>query len=85
MNVYGLLNGCMLKNTLLRKYVVKYLHNLFLIFYFVQSFADINDYSDNKYNILIDSVYSGNDVIPFLERSYKDLSRIGKVAYSYTD
>ena len=45
----------------------------------------IKDYSDNKYNILIDSVYSGVDVIPFLERSYKDPSRVGKVVYSYTD
>jgi len=45
----------------------------------------IKDYSDNKYDILIDSVYSGEDVIPFLERSYKDSSRTGKVVYRYTD
>jgi len=45
----------------------------------------VKDYSEDKYNILIDSVYSGVDVILFLERSYKDPSRIGKVVYSYTD
>lgn len=44
----------------------------------------IRDYTDKKYDVLIDSVYTGTDVIPFLERSYKDSSRTGKVVYSYT-
>jgi len=39
-----LLNEYMLKNILLRKYIVKCLHNLILIFYFVQSYANINEY-----------------------------------------
>jgi len=45
----------------------------------------IKDYSDKKYDVRIDSVYSGVDVIPFLERSYKDSSRVGKVVYKYCD
>jgi len=45
--------------------------------------AAIGDYSDNKYDVLIDSIYSGINIIPFLERSYKDSSRVGKVVYQY--
>lgn len=45
----------------------------------------INDYSEKKYDIAIDSVYSDLDIIPFLERSFKASSRIGKVIYKYQD
>jgi NADPH:quinone reductase-like Zn-dependent oxidoreductase len=45
----------------------------------------LQDYSDKKYDILIDSVYSDTDVIPFLERSFKNSFRTGKVVYRYID
>lgn len=45
----------------------------------------VKDYTDEKYNLAIDSVYSGLDIIPFLERSFKSSSRIGKAVYKYLD
>lgn len=45
----------------------------------------IEDYIKSDYNILIDSVYSGSDFISFLNQSFKNPSRIGKVVYVYND
>lgn len=45
----------------------------------------LRDYCMGKYDIIIDSVYSGQDLLPFLERSFKSVSRFGKVVYKYND
>ncbi|MBK5722831.1 zinc-binding alcohol dehydrogenase family protein [Dysgonomonas sp. Marseille-P4677] len=45
----------------------------------------IEDYLSGKYDITIDSVFSGSDILPFLEKSFNDQSRKGKVVYKYSD
>jgi len=41
------------------------------------------DFENEKYNIIIDSVYTGNDILPFLQKSFGILPRFGKVVYKY--
>lgn len=43
----------------------------------------IQDYEEGKYKVNIDSVYSGMDVLPFLQKSFHQLPRFGKVIYKY--
>jgi NADPH:quinone reductase-like Zn-dependent oxidoreductase len=44
----------------------------------------VDDFAKGDYDVLIDSVYSGDDVRPFLERTYNNSSdRIGKVVYKF--
>ena len=45
----------------------------------------LDDYVEGKYNILIDSTYTGNDIIPFLKKTFHELPRFGKVVYKYDD
>ncbi|MCC8145535.1 MAG: zinc-binding alcohol dehydrogenase family protein [Bacteroidales bacterium] len=41
------------------------------------------DYENNKYTLNIDSVYRGEDILPFLQKSFHQLPRFGKVVYQY--
>jgi NADPH:quinone reductase-like Zn-dependent oxidoreductase len=41
------------------------------------------DFSNGQYTIVIDSVYTGNEVLPFLQKSFHELPRFGKVVYKY--
>lgn len=43
----------------------------------------IRDFENGKYKVNIDSVYSGQDVLPFLQKSFHQLPRFGKVVYKY--
>lgn len=43
----------------------------------------IKDFENNKYKVLIDSVYSGDSILPFLEKSFNKVHRFGKVVYRY--
>ncbi len=45
--------------------------------------AAILDYQDGLFNIMIDSVYSGTDLLPFLEKTFHSIPRLGKVVYKY--
>lgn len=43
----------------------------------------LRDFENGKYMVNIDSVYSGQDVLPFLQKSFHQLPRFGKVVYKY--
>lgn len=43
------------------------------------------DYREGRYAVTIDSVFRGEQVGPFVERSFNDPARFGKVAYIYTE
>ena len=43
------------------------------------------DFDNNKLDVIIDSVFSGDDVIPFLEKTFSIVPRFGKVVYKYDD
>jgi len=45
----------------------------------------IIDYNAGKFDVIIDSVFSGNDIIPFLEKTFSIVPRFGKVVYKYDD
>lgn len=45
----------------------------------------LEDFRNNMYDVVLDSIYAGDDLAPFLERSYKDPNRFGKVVYKYDD
>lgn len=45
----------------------------------------LTDFRNNMYDVVLDSIYTEDDLIPFLERSYKDPNRFGKVVYKYAD
>lgn len=41
------------------------------------------DYESGAFRVVVDSVYSGHDVAPFLERTYNTPERFGKVVFRY--
>jgi len=43
----------------------------------------INDFTEHRYNVLIDSVYKNGDVIPFVEKTFHQTHRLGKIIYCY--
>jgi NADPH:quinone reductase-like Zn-dependent oxidoreductase len=43
----------------------------------------INDYSNGKYNLTLDSVYTNDNITPFIEKSFHLSSKFGKVVYKY--
>lgn len=45
----------------------------------------LSDYCIKKFDIPIDSVYTGNEFIPFLKKSFSIIPKFGKVIYVYTD
>lgn len=44
----------------------------------------ISDYTCGDLDVVIDSVFEGTDIQPFLERTYVNPARFGKVVYQYT-
>ena len=45
----------------------------------------LKDYENGDYDVLIDTVYTGSDLISFLKRTYINNERFGKVIYRYND
>lgn len=45
----------------------------------------LKDYSAGKFDIKIDSVWSGKELQPFLNKTFHNQERLGKVIYKYTD
>ncbi len=43
----------------------------------------IADYTAKKFDVFVDSVFTGNDVGGFLDRTYNHPDRLGKVVYQY--
>lgn len=43
----------------------------------------IDDYSNGKFKVMIDSVYTNEDITPFIEKTFHTSSRFGKVVYRY--
>lgn len=43
----------------------------------------IQDYNSGNFNVLVDSVFTGNQVADFFERTYNAKDRLGKVVYRY--
>jgi NADPH:quinone reductase-like Zn-dependent oxidoreductase len=43
----------------------------------------VDDYKKNKFDVVIDSVFSGNRLSDFFVRTYNDPNRFGKVVYKY--
>lgn len=43
----------------------------------------LEDYQKGTFDILIDSVFTGNQILEFLNRSFNDQQRFGKVIYRY--
>lgn len=43
----------------------------------------ISSYTAGKYDVIVDSTYSGKEVDKFLQRTYVDKDRIGKVVFCY--
>jgi NADPH:quinone reductase-like Zn-dependent oxidoreductase len=41
------------------------------------------DFKEGLYNVVIDSVYTGKDIIPFLQKTFHQIPRFGKVVYKY--
>jgi NADPH:quinone reductase-like Zn-dependent oxidoreductase len=44
----------------------------------------ISDYTSGDFDVVVDSVFEGTDIQPFLERTYLSSERLGKVVYQYT-
>ncbi|QZZ21562.1 zinc-binding alcohol dehydrogenase family protein [Leptothermofonsia sichuanensis E412] len=44
----------------------------------------IEDYINGKFDVLVDSVFTGNEVAKFFDRTFNDKDRFGKVVYQYT-
>jgi len=44
----------------------------------------LQDYADGKFNLTLDSVFSGNQVGAFFDRTYNAIDRLGKVVYRYS-
>ncbi|MGF1470897.1 MAG: zinc-binding alcohol dehydrogenase family protein [Rubrobacteraceae bacterium] len=45
----------------------------------------LKDYSSGSFDVVIDSVFTGNQVGAFVDRTYNDKERFGKVVYRYDD
>jgi NADPH:quinone reductase-like Zn-dependent oxidoreductase len=43
----------------------------------------VRDFNDGKYQLVIDSIYSGNSFVDFINRSFNSKDRFGKVIYKY--
>jgi NADPH:quinone reductase-like Zn-dependent oxidoreductase len=43
----------------------------------------VDDYKNNKFDVVIDTVFSGNQLSDFFRRTYNDPDRFGKVVYKY--
>lgn len=43
----------------------------------------LQDYTAGRFDITVDSVYHGNQVADFFDRTYNDQNRFGKVVYQY--
>ncbi len=64
-------------------------HNIHLIGNFLGQAEDlaqaIRDYNAGLLNVTIDSVFRGNQVAAFFDRTYNTRDRFGKVVYCYSD
>jgi len=45
----------------------------------------IKDFTDGRYEVMIDSICKGNEILPFLEKTFHLSPRLGKVVYQYHD
>lgn len=45
----------------------------------------IESYQRGEFNIQMDSVYTGREILPFLSKTFHIFPRFGKVAYKYSD
>jgi NADPH:quinone reductase-like Zn-dependent oxidoreductase len=45
----------------------------------------LRDYEAGRLACAVDSVFGGTDTEPFLERTYNDRSRFGKVVFRYVE
>ena len=45
----------------------------------------INNFVKGKYDIVIDSIYTGDEIVPFLQKSFHSIPRFGKTVYKYDD
>lgn len=43
----------------------------------------IDEYVNNKYMLIIDSIYTGIDIVPFVEKSFGVVRKYGKVVFKY--
>jgi NADPH:quinone reductase-like Zn-dependent oxidoreductase len=43
------------------------------------------DFANSKLDVIIDSIFTGMDIIPFLEKTFSIAPRFGKVVYKYND
>lgn len=43
----------------------------------------IKDFENGAYKLLIDSVHSGSNIVPFLEKSFGNIPKLGKIVYKY--
>jgi NADPH:quinone reductase-like Zn-dependent oxidoreductase len=43
----------------------------------------LDDYRDGRLEVVLDSVFGGDEVAPFFERTFNDPARFGKVAYRF--
>ena len=45
----------------------------------------LNNFEKGKYDIVIDSIYTGDEIVPFLQKSFHSIPRFGKIVYIYDD
>ena len=45
----------------------------------------LNNFEKGKYDIVIDSIYTGDEIVPFLQKSFHSIPRFGKIVYMYDD
>ena len=43
----------------------------------------LQDYAAGRFDVIVDSVFSGNQVADFFNRTYNSRDRFGKVVYRY--
>lgn len=76
------------QNSLLRMFGSCIIHNMSLIGNCLGSREDLekalSDFSEGRFCMNIDSVYTGNQLVEFFQKSFLK-ERIGKVVYKYTD
>jgi len=73
-NLSNILNNCIKKNIHLMGNCIGYEKDIM---------EAVQDYLDGKFSVIIDSVFSGMKVAEFLNRTYNDVNRLGKVVYKY--
>ncbi|WP_289060657.1 hypothetical protein [uncultured Alistipes sp.] len=45
----------------------------------------LNNFEKGKYDIVIDSIYTGDEIVPFLQKSFHSIPRFGEIVYIYDD